>query len=281
MTTTSAAHTFIDLWQKKDTSPKAKAKLEQILSATPLSGRISYGKKQQQGFGVYLAAEEWRRISWVFGPDAIRKFLGMSARDICLDLGFGESFLDERIAGGYEFIMVVFPSSSTDTKQATWEGAEYFLEAHYPEVWNKISAQLPQIKAMTFEELAKVAGYDMEAVNMVGRDHATGESADENYISLQRLVRRKGTLVEVRQFLWDELQFSRLYTGTGHTMNEDGGVGPPEYMVRNMKLLDIKGLVMISVVPMEENDISASFWNFIYQLSCCIRSPGAGINTTF
>ena len=256
MSTASAAQTFIDLWQSKDASPKAKAKLEEILSTTPLSGRMMYGnRKLQKGFGTYLSTDEWKKLSWVFGPQAIRRFLGMSSRDVCLELGFGQVWLDAKIAAGDEFVLAVFPSSSADAKQATWEGVEYLLEAHYPEVWNKISARLPQIKAMSsIEEMYEVAGYDMEIVNLVGRyDHMTGESHDERYVSLQRLVRREGTVVEVRQFLMDEIGLKRLYTGSGYTLNDDGETGPPEYLAQNKILVDIEGLATISVVPIEDD----------------------------
>jgi hypothetical protein len=61
------------------------------------------------------------------------------------------------------------------------------LEKHYPEVWPKLSKHLPQIRSMSSEEIEKLAGYDMLEVNLVGRDHATGESKDDRYISLQKL----------------------------------------------------------------------------------------------
>ena len=102
---------------------------------------------------------------------------------------------------------------------------------------------------MTIEELCGVAGYDMETVNLVGRyDHQTGESHDGRYVSLQRLQKRSGTLVEVRQFLYDEIGLGRLFTGLGYTVKDNGGerVGWTEYLARNMKLDEIDGLAVVS-----------------------------------
>jgi hypothetical protein len=42
-------------------------------------------------------------------------------------------------------------------------------------------------------------------VNLAGRNPATGESKEARYMTLRRLQEREGTLVQVRQFLWDEI----------------------------------------------------------------------------
>ena len=87
-------------------------------------------------------------------------------------------------------------------------------------------------------------------MNLVGRyDHATGESKDDRYVSLQRLLRREGTMPEVRQFLWDEIGLRNLFLGTGRTMNDEGVLGPPEYLCRNLPLAEMQGAVVVDVVP--------------------------------
>ena len=259
--TMNAAQEFINLWQSKDSSPKAKERLEEILSQTPLFGRMIHGnRKLQKGFGVYLSFDEWKRLSWVFGPEAIRRFIGMSSREICLDLGFGETWLDAKLKAGDEFMLAIFPSTHNDVKLVTWEGIEELLERNYPEVFDKINVHLPQIKSMSVDEIYDIAGYDLEEVNLVGRyDHETGESKDDRYISLQRLIRREGTLVEVRQFLWDEIGLKRLYSGKGYTVNDQGETGPPEYLASNKRLDDIEGLASIFVDPRKEDNIQKGF----------------------
>lgn len=89
----------------------------------------------------------------------------------------------------------------------------------------------------------------MLEVNLVGRDHATGESRDDRYISLQRLLKREGTCPEVRQFLWDEIGLKGLYRGDGRAMDDDGNLGPPEYLCRNLPLSEMKGAVVVDVKP--------------------------------
>ena len=65
------------------------------------------------------------------------------------------------------------------------------VEKYYPEIWtHKVAKHYPRIPVTPFAELEAMAGYSMLEVNLVGRDHATGESADERYMSLQRLAVR-------------------------------------------------------------------------------------------
>ena len=47
--------------------------------------------------------------------------------------------------------------------------------------------------------------YAAYQVNLAGRDPATGESEDPRYMTLRRLQEWEGNIVQVRQFLWDEI----------------------------------------------------------------------------
>lgn len=186
----SPASQFITLWQSGKCDTEAHETLQEILSYCPLSGRMTHGKTGVQGFGELLSSDRWKRLSWVFGPEALSSFLGKSARDICLILGFGEEWLDAKLEKGVEFKLAIFPSSAAEVRQATWDGVAYLLQTQYGEIWNegpKISKHWDYITTTSFDEIQQLAGYNMLRVNLVGRDHNTGESADHRYMSLQRL----------------------------------------------------------------------------------------------
>jgi len=75
-------------------------------------------------------------------------------------------------------------------------------------------------------------------------------------MSLQRFVKRidEGSapgpsMVEVRQWLWDEIGLKGLYRGDGHTYDDMGARGPMEFLARNAPLADIEGIVVLDVVP--------------------------------
>ncbi len=185
----SPASQFIALWQSGKCDTVAHQELQEILSNCPLSGGMIHGKTGVQGFGELLSSDRWKRLSWVFGPEALTSFLGKSTRDICLILGFGEEWLDAKLEKGDEFKLAIFPSlGAAEVKQATWDGVAHLLKSQYEEVWeSKIERHWEQIKTTSFDEIQQLAGYSMLQVNLVGRDHDTGESTDDRYMSLQRL----------------------------------------------------------------------------------------------
>lgn len=184
----TAASEFIELWRSGATGETIAMHVEQLLQDCPLSGRMIHGYPDDPGFGRLLSTDEWKRLSWVFGPEALPSFLGKSAREICLQLGMGHKWLNAKVADGKRFKLAIFPAESADAQLATWDGVQTLLEKFYPEVWEKVAVHYPRIRSTPFAELEEIAGYSMLEVNQVGRNHATGESDDHRYISLQRLM---------------------------------------------------------------------------------------------
>lgn len=246
----SPAKEFLDIWKSGISDADAEAKLENILSSCELSGRMIHGFPSDPGLGKLLSADEWKRLSWVFGPDSLRAFLGQSPRGICLTLGFGKDWLDGKLRQGMLFKLCIFPSKSVSATKATWKGVQHLLEEHYPRVWPKIAQHYEEITKTSIEEIQGQASYDMEKANFTGRDPATGESKSEYYMSLERLkCINSPSLVQARQFLWDELGFKKLFCGDGFTYDDNGCQGKQEYLARQMLLKDIEGASIIDVVP--------------------------------
>jgi len=245
-----AAQRFVDLWQSGTSDEVAHDTLASILSSCELTGRMIHGLPDDPGFGKLLSSDEWKRLSWVFGPDALACFLGQSPRRICLHLGFGEEWLDRKLKQGKLFKLCVFPSASISAVNATWDNVAALLEAHYPEVWPKIARHYARIRNSPLEELQAEGGYDMMAANLAGRDHATGESSSDEYMSLQRLTRiDEPSAAQVRQFLWDEIGLKKLFRGDGYTYDDDGRRGSSEYLARQMPLDSIPDAVIVDVEP--------------------------------
>ena len=128
----SAAAEFIDLWKTGRCDATAHADLRRLLDRCELSGRMIHGFPHEPEFGKSLSTDEWKRLSWVFGPDALFMFLGKSPREICLLLGFGAEWLDVRLREGKMFKLAIFPSSSVDSTMANWDGVSNLLELYYP-----------------------------------------------------------------------------------------------------------------------------------------------------
>jgi len=245
----SAAVEFIDLWKTGRCDATAHADLRRLLDRCELSGRMFSGFSHDPAFGKRLTTDVRKRLSFIFGPDALIAFLGKGPREICLQLGLGAEWLDAKLKQGAMFKLAIFPSSSVHSTLANWDGVSNFVELYYPEVWPKVSAHLPSIRATPFAEIESEAGYDMLKVHLLGRDLITGDGKDPRYVSLKRLVELEGTRVEVRQFLWDEIGINNLYSGDGKTVDDFGTTGPSEYLAKSTLISDIEGCVVLDVHP--------------------------------
>eukprot|EP00854_Cymbomonas_tetramitiformis_P019303 gene19303-23076_t len=232
---------FLDLWNSGVTETAVVKRLEYLLAKRTLCGRIIHGK--DDGAFVRLSVQPWKRLSWVFGPDALRTFLGKDARGICMTVGFGDEWLDAKLQAGVKFKLAVFPTD-VDTfgcERATWDGLESMVSRAYPEVAEKVTARMPQIRSESFRELQSQAGYDMLEVNLKGRE------VDTRYVSAARLQQREGNVTEVRQFLFDECGVRNLFTGDGYTVDDAGIKGVAEYLAINRALAEIPGCVSVDL----------------------------------
>ncbi len=243
------AQEFIDLWRSGACDAEAHEQLRALLARSSLHGRVVHGYPGvDAGYGQKLSSDSWKRLSWVFGPEALHGFLGKSARDICHYLGFERDWLHAKIPAGKHAYLVVFPSASADAAPASWDGLRALLEKHYPEAWQACLQQhWARICSTQFEELEAEAGYDMAKVHYVGRNPATGKSSDHRYTSLDVLLRSESTVVRARQFLYDEIGCGKNFSGTGFTEDDDGNIGTPEFLAGNRPLEQIKGAVRVDI----------------------------------
>jgi len=247
----SQAQGFIDLWQRslliREHPIEAvsgvglqelREALGHILEAHPLAGRLIHGR-DPSGFDR-LSTDTWKRLSWVFGPDAVQSFIGLDGWSMCRDVGMDSDWLRHELAVGTTFKLAIFPIDvQGHCLQATWDNVAVLVKNVYQEVADKVLAQLPAIRALSMPEIEDRAGYDMLDVNLQGRD------VDPRYVSVDRLRRKPASecgITVVRQFLMDELGLKRPYTGTGLT---EGGLA--EFLVPNRPLKEIPGCVVIDL----------------------------------
>lgn len=259
------AKEFLKLWESGASDARAKQRLKLILKRTELVGSVIYGTTDDPQFGKTLHTSKWRRLCWVFGPDALPDFLGLSAWEICIKLGFGEDWINDKLSQNYVFKMSIFPSTSVAAVPATWNGLQQRLMDVYDSVWLKISDKFQKLQAMTIQEIQAQSSYDMKAAHDAGRiqDGTTGESTSEYYMSIQRLeCIDNPTLVQVRQFLWDEVNCNNLYAGDGYTRDDNGNKGYAEYLAKQMLFVDIDGSEILDLsVEAPKKDLKTSETN--------------------
>jgi len=262
-----AAAEFISLWLSGANDTTAHDQLSQLLdNGGPLYGRIIHGLNEEDF--DRLSTDKWKRLSWIFGPDALHHFLGRNLVEVCLFLGFGSSWIEQKVSQEVMFKLCIFPETGVEMcEQATWNGIFTLLEHTYPETWPYIRTYKDIIINTPFQEIEELAGYSMKAVNMIGRDPNTGDSTDPRYMTLKKLLyffensslvrenscenissaEEKHAMIVFRQFLFDELGVKELFTGNGMTLSDDPEKHPScrEYLTRTIPLREIPGCVLI------------------------------------
>lgn len=101
----------------------AVGRLKQIFAENSdimFCGRVIHGCQEEDFTNLSCNRDAhgvlWKRTAWVFGPDALERFVGKSAKEFCLLLGFDERWLKEKCDKGVIFKLAVFPVSGDATK---------------------------------------------------------------------------------------------------------------------------------------------------------------------
>lgn len=246
----AASLRFAELWTCG--SVDASQEIQDLARSACLHGRVIHAKEDDDFLllssnrhkGVF-----YKKLSWVFGPDASSSFAGKDAIQVCDSLGMSKEWLEQKVRQGKKFKLVVFPVFAGDTfdcKPATWQNVATLVAKLFPEVAAKVERHLPAIQKASYEELSREAQaqdstYDFSQINWAGRE------VDPRYMSLARLAEAEGTLVQVRQFLYDELGLANLFKGDGFGYSDSGERQAPEFLAENRRLEDIPGCVIVDL----------------------------------
>jgi len=221
---------FKVLWESGRCDEEAKNELKEILARGPLCGRLIHARPSQF---EYLNSCEWKKFSFVFGAESLEAFLGKDARGVAAVLEIPPMTIEKQLNYGHAYKLVLFAGGADfDCVRADWEGLEHMIRGYYPEVAGKVIAKIPEIRNLTFNEINDMADYDMK------------QAASSRVFYGRDLGDFNGTVVGVRQWLWDHVGLGRDYTGTGYTR---GRSGTPEYFAVNRPLRELPGYDFIDL----------------------------------
>lgn len=182
-----------------------------------------------------LSLDPLRRLVFLLGPDGLARLLACRGRDRLRALGYPDDWIDELVAGGTRFRLVVFPREGRAVA-ATWEGLLEEAAGAYPEVAAKLKGAQESLARTAYPVLEQAAGRDLAAVYSRGR-------GSPGYFDLAALEEAPGEPWQVRAFLFHELHVNELFAGDGYTRDPGGGPRLREYLTRNLPLASIPGLV--------------------------------------
>ncbi len=190
-----------------------------------LYGRVLRGTKPEHF--TSLTHEPDRLIILLLGQDGLENLIGLSGRQILATIiKYTDRHIQELIAEGHEFKLVVFPKTDSDVHQATWQNTVDVTARVYPEVKDKLFGQLTGLQTTRFEDIEKAAGYCFYDAYKAGDKHS-------GYMNYDRLRASEGTLAQVRAFLFHTLHLREPFEGTGYTGKQR------EYFMLNIRLQDL------------------------------------------
>lgn len=226
----NAAHKYLSLLSDGQSDESQHEKLSDMLRNTALRGRMlsHWNTELFQDLGRTDIP-----FVWVFGDDALHKFLGKDLYEICRDLGFDKEWMKKKLglANPWLFRLVVFEEQQDlDCALNTWQGAVDWISRHYPpQVAQKISLQLHRLAQKGFKII------EAEALgNQTMWDVFTSKNADLKSSYDLEDASCEGNLYQVRQWLYDR-GFREEYRGDGLTTG-----GLKEYICSNKPIANIK-----------------------------------------
>jgi nicotinamidase-related amidase len=198
-------------------------------SVSDLCGRIIRGTKPDD-FKT-LTDDPTRKLVMLMGSDGLAKLLGRTGYDMLVEIGYEPEYIVHKVNQGNQFKLVVFGEGGA-AKLATWQNTAEVVGATYPDVADMIRAKLGELKRTSFDEIERRAGFDFSEVDKLG-------SSDPRFMTHERFRNSRGTLVDVRAFLYFSVHLRELFSGDGYTYTADGRRGLMEYIVPNKPLAQL------------------------------------------
>lgn len=213
---------------------KNVAEFQQIFANPPrYYGRILRGKTLSD-FET-TSDDVDRRIVMFMDEAGLDKLAGLEGEDLLRAVGYPEETIRELVEKGTTFKLFTFEDNGQMIR-ADWDGLLAMLKRDYPPaVWQKVEAQLPRLKLMSFAEIEASTGANFKGLKALGK-------TDPRYINADRLAQSDGSLWQVRAFLYNELNLNELFAGDGFTRLPDGTIGVAEYFDKKRSLVEYAGV---------------------------------------
>lgn len=203
-----------------------------------LCGRIIRGTKPEDF--VMLTDDPRRKLVLLMGRDGLELILGKTGFEALQTIGYESGYIVRKVRDERnQFKLVVFEEGG-DALLATWENTVKVVSRVYPNLKRKLRKNIGQLKTVPFGEIERMSGFNFGEVDKNGPD-------DPRYMTAERFERSKGTLANVRAFLYYTVHLRELYSGDGFTYDNDGNRGLMEFIVPNQPIAGLSGCMMIDL----------------------------------
>lgn len=204
-----------------------------------IQGRLC---RRRAGDPVRLSDDPYRRLVFLGDHRVCHRIIGLTGYEIVTSvLGWDAPYTKKKVEAGLKFDLVIFPESKC--KLGTWDNLLDLVEETYPEIGAKIARHRAALVAMTPASLVEIElrqGHAFLEVDELG-------SGDPRFMTLERYVDAPDTADAARAFLYHVVYCKEFYGGQGHTLDCQGTVGVPEYIMPNQPLDELGAHVVIPV----------------------------------
>ncbi len=217
-------------------------------AAQGLVGRLIRGKAPADF--EKLSDDPSRKIVMLLDSCGLEELLGKTGYEQLITIGYTLDHIRRKVVDERNrFKLAVWPAGGPAVP-ATWDHVVDTVVSVYPAVAALVEAQRAALKRTSWEQIEALAGYTFKDVDRLGLE-------DVRFMTYERLQQSRGTLVEVRAFLYHSVHLRELYHGDGYTYDAAGVRGVAEYLVPNMRLDDLQGLTLLDIEVSIPNSAAA------------------------
>ena len=208
-----------------------------------LAGRVAQGSSEEY-FEYLQGNTNEKKFAWVMGGDGLILFLKQSNIQALRSLGAEDRWIRKRLEMGRRFRLGVFYRSD-QCVPGTWDGILSLIDNYYPKaISTKIWWHADALKRMSFDEIdarARLSYLQGASYFDVSELSVNGYPSDPRFMSEERFLECEGTLEECRGFLYNRLDITRLFDGSGYTKDSSGQLHVREYLQPNVPVRELPG----------------------------------------
>lgn len=173
-----------------------------------------------------LSLEPDRPFAWLFDGDTLRTMIGKRPRDVALSLGKTDEVIDEALADGQRWYLVV--CQDDEARPANWSNVLERAAGLHPAAAERIVRHRAILEAQPIGELLGAEGRK-RAYESRGRNHP-------DRMTTEAFLSGPDTAERLRVWLWHSLGVNDVFRGDGWTSNDGATALCREYFAENRPL---------------------------------------------
>jgi hypothetical protein len=183
-----------------------------------------------------LAENRMRKLVFLLDAESLATFPGKMLYEILDSIGYGAERIARSVAAGMQFRLAVFPRNGI-AKLATWDNVLNLVCEAYPRIAHVVEQHREMLKTTPVADIERALGFRIAELG----EHNSGDARRMTY---EKLISGRGTLEELRLFLFCAESLNEHFKGDGYTVDSRGVRQHREYIAPNVELAVIGGLAM-------------------------------------